>query len=349
MTDQDTMLSVEALTKRFTVSATWFGKPITELTAVDDVSFEVFAGETLGIVGESGCGKSTLSRCIMQLLSPTRGTVSFEGRTLDLRSKADQLAFRRKVQFVFQDQFSSLNPKMTVADLVGEGLKIHKLCQNQKERNERVVELLQTVGLKAEHMFRYPHEFSGGQRQRIGIARALAVKPRLIVCDEPVSALDVSVQAQVVNLFQDLQKEFRLSLIFVAHDLSVVRHISDRVAVMYLGRIVEIGSVEEIYARPRHPYTQALLSAVPVPNPQVRKDRTKLVGEVPNPIDPPTGCHFHTRCPIRDPGLCARLRPELIGDGSQGAVACHSINSGDYRRAAKGRTEAGPSRTPPNS
>ena len=285
----------------------------------------------------------------MQLITPTEGTVSFEGRTLDLRSKANQLAFRRKVQFVFQDPFSSLNPKMTVADLVGEGLKIHKLGQNQKERNDRVAELLRTVGLKAEHMFRYPHEFSGGQRQRIGIARALAVKPRLIVCDEPVSALDVSVQAQVVNLLQDLQKEFRLSLIFVAHDLSVVRHISDRVAVMYLGRIVEIGSVEEIYARPRHPYTQALLSAVPVPNPQVRKDRAKLVGEVPNPMDPPTGCHFHTRCPIRDPGLCARLRPALIGDGGQGAVACHSINNGDYRRAADGRAEAGPSRTAANS
>ena len=266
----------------------------------------------------------------MQLLTPTRGRVCFDGKEIDLNSKEDQLAFRRNVQFVFQDPFSSLNPKMTVLDIISEGLKIHGITPSRKARTDRVAELLQTVGLKAEHMFRYPHEFSGGQRQRIGIARALAVKPKLIVCDEPVSALDVSVQAQVINLLQDLQVQFGLALIFVAHDLSVVRHISDRVAVMYLGRIVEVGSVQDIFSSPKHPYTQALLSAVPIPDPSKRSDRTKLVGEVPNPISPPAGCHFHTRCVIADSSVCTKTRPLLRETYDTHAVACHAINNSEY-------------------
>ncbi len=316
------ILKVKNLVKHFPIRGGLLQRVVERVHAVDGVSFELQAGETLGVVGESGCGKSTTGRCILRLIEPTSGEVWFEGRNVTTAPRDELRALARDMQIIFQDPYASLNPRMTVGAIVGEALTIHKLAPTRAAYDARIVDLLETVGLSADHMRRYPHEFSGGQRQRIGIARALAVSPKLVVCDEAVSALDVSIQAQVINLLEDLQAKFNLTYIFIAHDLSVVEHISDRVAVMYLGRIVEISPARDLYVAPKHPYTQALLSAVPIPDPTVKRRRIVLQGDVPNPINPPQGCHFHPRCP-RAEARCKVEAPLLRDMGPGRMAACH--------------------------
>jgi oligopeptide transport system ATP-binding protein len=319
------ILRVENLVKHFPLTqGILFKKQIGAVQAVDGVSFDLYPGETLGLVGESGCGKSTTAKLLLRLEKATSGTAYYKGKEIFSLNKKDLRTLRRNIQVVFQDPYASLNPRMTVGNIISEPWEIHSGVVSKKEMKTRVQELLEVVGLNPDHQNRYPHQFSGGQRQRIGVARALALNPEIIILDEPVSALDVSVQAQVVNLMERLQEEFNLAYIFIAHDLSVVRHISDRVAVMYLGKIVEIGSQDEVYERPTHPYTQALLSAVPVPDPQVRGKRTRIVleGDVPSPANPPSGCRFRTRC-WKAAEICAEEEPALELRGHDHPSACH--------------------------
>ena len=316
------LLSVKDLRKHFAIKGGLLAREIDRVHAVDGVSFDIQPGETLGLVGESGCGKSTTGRCILRLIEPSSGEVLFQGADVRQMSGETLRALRRDMQIIFQDPYASLNPRLTVAAIIGEALQIHNLAKTRREMEERVVQLLETVGLQPDHMSRFPHEFSGGQRQRIGIARALAVEPKLVVCDEPVSALDVSIQAQVINLLEDLQEKFGLTYLFIAHDLSVVEHISTRIAVMYLGRVVEIAPARDLYDTPIHPYSEALLSAVPIPDPTVKRKRIMLQGDVPNPIRPPSGCHFHTRCPIARPD-CAQKSPQLVEKRPGHWAACH--------------------------
>jgi oligopeptide/dipeptide ABC transporter ATP-binding protein len=324
--DRDALLRVEGLTKHFPVRGGILFKRIDAvLRAVDDVSFTVASGETLGLVGESGCGKSTVGRMLLRLVEPTAGRVEFLGDDMTALSPSGLRARRRDIQIIFQDPYGALNPRMTVADIIMEPLLIHGARPDAASR-ARVAELLDRVGLTAQHAGRYPHEFSGGQRQRIGIARALALNPKFIVCDEPVSALDVSIQAQIVNLLQDLQDEFGLAYLFIAHDLGVVKHISDRVAVMYLGKLVEVADKAMLYANPLHPYTQALIAAVPIAKPRLRRRKAALQGEIPSALDPPKGCRFHTRCPYVMP-ICREVEPLLSEPASGHRVACHLVDA----------------------
>jgi len=322
--DPDHILEVRNLKEYFDIT-TGFLKT-TKLKAVDDVSFFIKKGETLGMVGESGCGKTTVGRTLLYLYKPTAGEVWFDGKKIDPKDKAGLAAFRRRAQLVFQDPYSSLNPRMTVGDIVAEPIDVHHLCATRKERNDRVMELLSTVGLSSEQSTRYAHEFSGGQRQRIGIARALASDPDFIVCDEPVSALDVSIQAQVINMLEELQDKLSLTYLFIAHDLSVVKHISDRIAVMYLGKIVELAETNELHRHPLHPYTISLLSAVPIPDPDRARASHRIVieGDIPSPLHMPSGCSFRTRCP-RATEKCAECRPEFVEVEKGHYVACHNL------------------------
>jgi peptide/nickel transport system ATP-binding protein len=315
------LLRIRNLKKYFPVRSGLFSRETGHVHAVDDVSFDIAEGETLGLVGESGCGKSTTGRAILRLIEPTSGEIWFRDRNVTDLDERSMRHLRKEIQMIFQDPYSSLDPRMTVGSIISEALLVHRLAADRTAREERVVELLETVGLSAEHLRRYPHEFSGGQRQRIGIARALAVSPSMIVCDEAVSALDVSVQAQVVNLLEDLQKKFGLTYLFIAHDLSVVEHISTRVAVMYLGKIVELAPAKDLYINPRHPYSEALLSAVPVPDPTAKRRRIILEGDVPSPVTPPSGCRFHTRCALRVPS-CSHNEQVLTEVSPGHWVAC---------------------------
>jgi len=316
------LLQVRNLKKDFDIKRGFFRGTSAKVHAVDGVTFDVFRGETLGLVGESGCGKSTTGRLILRLIESTAGEIVFEEASILEASKSEMRALRQRMQIIFQDPYASLNPRMTVEQIVGEGIIVHDLCKTPKERRERIADLLEKVGLSPEQMHRYPHQFSGGQRQRVGIARALAVGPKLIIADEPISALDVSIQAQVVNLLEDLQDRFDLTYVFIAHDLRVVEHISDRVAVMYLGKIAELADSQELYAKPLHPYTEALLSAIPVPDPTTKRRRLILEGDPPSPINPPHGCRFHTRCHKRFE-RCDKEEPVLREVAPGHWVSCH--------------------------
>ena len=321
--NQDTLVEVKHLKEYFSINTGLFSsKP---LKAVDDVSFSIRRGETLGLVGESGCGKTTAGRTLLHLYKPTAGEIWFDGK--QIVTKKDIAEYRQKTAMVFQDPYSSLNPRMTVADIIGEPLDVHKMYKNEAERKERILELMAQVGLNSEHANRYAHEFSGGQRQRIGIARALAMKPQFVVCDEPVSALDVSIQAQVINMFDELQDKMGLTYLFIAHDLLVVRHISDRIAVMYLGKMVELADAREIYDHPLHPYTRSLMSAVPLPDPKMARENKRIVltGDIPSPLNAPSGCPFRTRCPYAS-DICAQSMPEFKDVGGGHFVACHNLD-----------------------
>jgi oligopeptide transport system ATP-binding protein len=314
-------LEIKDLSKHFPIKGGLLSRQVASVKAVQSVSLKINKGETLGLVGESGCGKSTLGRCIIRLIEPTEGQIIFEGKDVSNLHGEELRNLRRKMQIIFQDPYASLNPRMTVGSIISEPLEIHKLFDSKKDRLDRVNQLIELVGLRPEHINRYPHEFSGGQRQRIGIARALAVDPSFIVCDEPVSALDVSIQAQVINLLMDLQQRLGLTYLFIAHDLKVVEHISNRVAVMYLGKVVETAEAEELYRNPSHPYTRALLSAIPVPDPRGKEQRIILTGDVPSPINPPSGCYFHPRCPDMI-DECKKTCPTLRETRPEHGTAC---------------------------
>ena len=316
------LFEAKHIVKNFQVSGGTFAKKRV-VHAVDDVSFEIRKGETFGLVGESGCGKSTIGRTILRLYEPTSGQISLDGEDI---THVNMRPYRKRMQIVFQDPYASLDPRMTVGDIVGEPLDIHEVCRTKEERRDRVLELLGLVGLNSEHMNRYPHEFSGGQRQRVSIARAMALHPDFMVCDEPISALDVSIQAQVINMLMELQQKLGMTYLFIAHDLNVVRHISQRIGVMYLGSLVEVCDAGSLYNNPMHPYTQALLSAIPIPDPKVSRSRKRVVleGDVPSPINPPKGCRFHTRCPYAA-DICREQRPEMIEVGPGHTCACHKV------------------------
>jgi len=321
-TNGNDLMVVKNLVKYFPVRTGLLQRVTANVKAVDDVSFTVKAGECLGMVGESGCGKTTIGRTILRLIEPTAGTVLFEGQDIATADRKMLKAMRRNMQIIFQDPYSSLDPRVPIGESISEGLLIHGL-KDSRERNQIVVDMLKKVGMEEYHSRRYPHEFSGGQRQRIGIARALALRPKFIVCDEPVSALDVSIQSQVLNILRDLQHEFGLTYLFIAHNMSVVEHISDRVAVMYLGKMVELTDREELFRDPRHPYTQALMSAIPIPNPKIKRTRIVLKGDVPSPLNPPPGCRFHTRCPMAQLDVCSVKDPEFREVKPGHWVACH--------------------------
>ena len=323
MSNEKVLVEIKDLKKYFPVNRGLFGKAHSNVQAVDGISFTINKGETLGLVGESGCGKTTCGRTIIKLYEPTSGQIIYDGHDLSKLSPKQMLPYRKKIQMIFQDPYASLNSRMTVGDIVGESIDIHGVYKG-RDRMTRIQELLTTVGLNSDHASRYPHEFSGGQRQRIGIARSLAVQPEFIICDEPISALDVSIQAQIINMLEELQENMGLTYLFIAHDLSMVKHISNRIGVMYLGKMVELGKSDEVYGHPMHPYTKALLSAIPIPDPEeaALRKRIMLKGEIPSPIDPPPGCRFKGRCQYAKP-ICSEVDPELKNLGSDHFVACH--------------------------